>query len=124
MNIIKDVPNERGIIMYFYTDWCGYCKQAKPNWDLASKRLQEQFKWVTFDCSKRTSFPTLKKKYNVKAYPTVIGLSPKNNTGKRTVIPFQGEMTVSNLQLFATTLDKSACKRTINIKKKLNEMKL
>jgi len=123
MNIIKDVPNERGIIMYFYTDWCGYCKQAKPNWDLASKRSTEQFEWVTFDCSKRASFPTLKKKYNVKAYPTVIGLSPKNNTGKRTVVPFQGEMTVSNLQLFAATIDRNTCKRSEDIKKKLNEMK-
>ena len=122
MNKIKEVANDHGIIIYFHTDWCGYCRQSKPIWDLASKRLDSHVKWLSFNCSKRSSFPFMKKKYNIKAYPTVIGLTPSNQLGKRKVLPFEKELTTSNLQIFAATIDKSVCERRENMQEKLSQL--
>ena len=120
MNFIKNVPEDESIVLYFYTDWCGYCSQTKPNWDLAMKRTNSKIKWLSFDCSIRSNYPFVKTKYNIKAYPQVIGLSPKNKMGKRKMLVMNDEYTVTNLSLFATTLDKSKHKRKENVKEKLN----
>ena len=29
----KSLNNEDVLIMYFYTDWCPYCKKAEPEWE-------------------------------------------------------------------------------------------
>lgn len=121
MNTIKNVADDCSIVLYFYADWCGFCAQTKPNWELAKRRTTDKVNWLSFDCSNRSKFPFLKRKYNIRAYPQVIGLTPKNKMGKRKMLVMTDTLTASNLNLFAATLDKSNCKR-MNLSKKLNSI--
>ncbi len=120
MNEIKNVPDDQSVVLYFYANWCKFCNQTQPNWDMAVKRTNQNIKWLSFDCSNRSSFPVVKKRYNIRAYPQIIGLSPKNKMGKRKISILDDEYTVSNLSLFAATLDKSSLKPRYNMKEKLN----
>ena len=64
------------IIYFFYTDWCPYCKKAKPEWNEFKKEVNESVFYsnsynIVFeeiDCDKNTS---LANKYKIDSYPTI-----------------------------------------------------
>ena len=65
-------------IMYFYTEWCPYCKRARPEINKFETYLNNinntndnKFKIIRIDCDKN---PEKAEKYNVKGYPTIIML--------------------------------------------------
>lgn len=57
----------------FFTEWCGYCKKAKPEWERLSSELHgqningHQIVFRKIDCDKE---PDLAKKYGIEGYPT------------------------------------------------------
>ena len=65
------------LIIYFKTEWCPYCKKARPEWDKFvnyvnnindSKTYDFQIITSVVDCDKQSSVAD---KYNVDAYPTI-----------------------------------------------------
>tara|TARA_B100001093_G_scaffold497974_1_gene545522 strand:+ start:2610 stop:3107 length:498 start_codon:yes stop_codon:yes gene_type:complete len=63
-------------IMMFGTEWCPYCKKAKPEWDKFSKYIQnfnntnEEYEVVLIyiDCDKDVKTA---EKYNITGYPSI-----------------------------------------------------
>ena len=63
-------------IIYFYTEWCPYCKKAKPEWDKFSSYVNNfnntnedyHITLISIDCEKDTKTAD---KYNVSGYPTI-----------------------------------------------------
>ena len=61
-------------LLFFYTDWCPYCKKAKPIWNQLKEKYQNEpinntkvyFKEI--DCDKNESMAD---EYNIEGYPTI-----------------------------------------------------
>ena len=61
-------------LMFFYTDWCPYCKKAKPIWEQLKERYTNTpinnttiyFKEI--DCDKNE---TVADEYSIEGYPTI-----------------------------------------------------
>ena len=74
--INKNIDNSEDIlVMYFYTDWCPYCKKAKPEWDKfrsyvdnKNKSIDYTINTVSVNCDESKSVAD---KYEVDGYPTV-----------------------------------------------------
>jgi thiol-disulfide isomerase/thioredoxin len=73
--INKNYVNNEILILYFYTEWCPYCKQSMPE----INKFEEYIKGInsssnytiTFtkiDCDKQS---TLADKYKIEAYPSI-----------------------------------------------------
>ena len=72
----KELINSSGkaTIYYFYTEWCPYCKKAKPEWDkfkdvYTNKKVngfELEFKEVDCDKDEATA-----NQFNVEGYPTI-----------------------------------------------------
>ena len=65
------------IIMYFYTEWCPYCKKAKPEWDKFGSYINnynnnndEEYHvtLLSIDCDKDVKTAN---KYKINGYPTI-----------------------------------------------------
>lgn len=74
--INKDSPTGNDVlIMFFFTEWCPYCKKAKPEWDQFKEYIentnntnQYQVKLLSIDCDKS---PDVADKYKIEGYPTI-----------------------------------------------------
>ncbi len=78
---VKHSPNkeivkndENATIYYFYTDWCPYCKKARPEWDKFKDVYSDetingyklQFKEIDCDKDENTA-----SKFKIEGYPTI-----------------------------------------------------
>ena len=93
--------DEQGIeLYYFYTDWCPYCKKARPIWDKLKKKYENapvNGKTVSFkevNCEKEEG---LADKFNIEGYPTI-----KLVKGNQ-VIDYDAKPNDKNLKEFLTT---------------------
>ena len=80
--INKTNKNNEIVILYFYTEWCPYCKQSMSEINEFEKHIKGENASANYtitltkiDCDKQT---TLADKYKIDAYPT-IKLIYKNN---------------------------------------------
>ena len=70
---IKSTENE-ATIYYFYTEWCPYCKKAKPEWDKFESLYKDKpvngyklmFKSINCDEDEATA-----SQFKVESYPTI-----------------------------------------------------
>lgn len=66
--------NNEAELFYFYTNWCPYCKKAKPEWEKIKSEYENKtingttIYFREIDCEKDEETP---EKYNVEAYPTI-----------------------------------------------------
>ena len=101
--INKNVDNSEDIlVMYFYTDWCPYCKKAKSEWnkfesfvDNRNKSIDYNINLVSVNCDESKSIAD---KYEVEGYPTV-KLIYKNK-----VYDFDAKVTKDNLVEFLDSI--------------------
>lgn len=63
------------IIIFFYTEWCPYCRTAKPEWDNFKSYIDNinntnnyKVKLLSIDCDKK---PDIAEKYNIEGYPSI-----------------------------------------------------
>ena len=71
----SDTEENDVLIIYFFTEWCPYCKKAKPEWDKFQEYVKNvnntndyKINLLTIDCDKK---PEMANKYNVEGYPTI-----------------------------------------------------
>lgn len=101
--INKNIDNSEDIlVMYFYTDWCPYCKKAKPEWNKfesyvnnKNKGIDYTISLVSVNCDENKSIAD---KYEVDGYPTV-KLIYKNK-----VYDFDAKVTKDNLVEFLDSI--------------------
>jgi len=101
--INKNIDNSEDIlVMYFYTEWCPYCKKAKPEWnkfesyvDNKNKSIDYTISLVSVNCDESKSIAD---KYEVDGYPTV-KLIYKNK-----VHDFDAKVTKDNLVEFLDSI--------------------
>ena len=99
----KNIDNSEDIlVMYFYTEWCPYCKKAKPEWDKfqsyvdnKNKSIDYTINLVSVNCDESKSIAD---KYEVDGYPTV-KLIYKNK-----VYDFDAKVTKDNLVEFLDSI--------------------
>lgn len=99
----KNTDNSNDIlIMYFYTDWCPYCKKAKPEWNKfetyinnINKTSDYNIDLVSINCDEKKSIAD---KYNIEGYPSV-----KLITGNK-VYDFDAKVTKDNLIEFFNSI--------------------
>ena len=70
---IKGQPSDEVTIFLFYTEWCPYCKKAKPEWNAFKEKVEnthyeQKIIFREIDCDQD---PKLAEKYNVEGYPTI-----------------------------------------------------
>lgn len=72
----ENIDNSEDIlVMYFYTEWCPYCKKAKPEWNKfenyvgnKNKNIDYTINLVSINCDESKSIAN---KYKIDGYPTV-----------------------------------------------------
>ena len=108
-----DIRGNSGIeLLYFYTDWCPYCKKTEPIWNefkassLFQKEVYNESQWagitdgtykgtpVTFSNINCDENPKLADQYNIKGYPTI-----KLVKGNQ-VIEYDAQPTIPTLKQF------------------------
>lgn len=65
-------------LMFFYADWCGHCKKAKPEWESVKDELHntliknQRVFCVEYNCSDKTAETAqILKKYKIDGFPTI-----------------------------------------------------
>lgn len=99
----KNIDNSEDIlIMYFYTEWCPYCKKAKPEWNKfetyinnIKKSIDYNINLVTINCDEDKSIAD---KYDIDGYPTVKLIY------KEKVYDFDAKVTKDNLIEFLESI--------------------
>ena len=96
--------NDNMTIMYFYTEWCPYCKSSKPEWDEfksymknIEKTVDYNIDLISIDCDKQKDIAD---KYAIEGYPS-IKLIYKGNEYE-----FDAKVTKANLIQFYNSTDK------------------
>ena len=101
-NEMKDeIDNNDKYILFIYADWCGHCKDMKPDMEKFKKQSKEKIGSVFIGCIEDTiikKYPEIsdiiskKLKKDVEGYPTIIygkkGDDPKELSGKRNLKNF------------------------------------
>ena len=98
----KDDNSDDILVMYFYTEWCPYCKKAKPEWnkfesyvDNKNKNIDYTINLTSVNCDENKSIAD---KYNVDGYPS-IKLLYKNK-----VYDYDAKVTKDNLVEFLDSI--------------------
>ena len=69
----KDVPVDTANLYFFYTDWCGFCKKAMPEWEKLVSSGKTKFGTTEVNFVKVNAEKEREKadEYEVDAYPTI-----------------------------------------------------
>lgn len=106
----KEVPKKLSknapSLVYFYAEWCGFCKKFLPTWDeLEEANKRDDINIVKFSCV--THKDKCDKINIISGYPTIILYKPDTNSA----IKFEGNRSKEALSSFV----KSNTKISINI---------
>ena len=79
------------VLVLFYVDWCPHCKNFKPTWEKATKKLNNttingnKVRLESVNCEED---PETGKKYDVEGYPTIMAMTsggPQEFNGDRSL---------------------------------------
>ena len=93
----KTTDSNEATLYFFQTEWCPYCKKAKPIWDslindIGTKKINDvKLNFSTIDCDAN---PDLAEQYKVDSYPTII-LQNKENK-----ITYDAKIDITTLRKF------------------------
>lgn len=77
-------------IVFYYTEWCGYCNKFKPTWE----RIEKDVKNITtlkIDCDK---YKNIAENNNITEFPTLILYSGQDKT------KYEGDFTYESVMNF------------------------
>ena len=68
----KAQNTNKPIIVFFYTDWCGFCQRFAPTFDKITKKpaIKKNFAIAFVNCEKEEN-QKIMEEYNVQGFPTV-----------------------------------------------------
>ncbi len=78
----KALKTKKPVIVFFYTDWCGYCQRFAPTFDKITKssKMKKNFAVAFVNCEKEENHK-LMEEYGVQGFPTVFVI---DQNGKKT----------------------------------------
>lgn len=76
----KALKTKKPVIVFFYTDWCGYCQRFVPTYHKVSKNraIKKNFAIAYVNCEDAKN-SDLMKEYQIQAFPTVFVLDKEGN---------------------------------------------
>lgn len=76
----KALKKEKPVIVWFYTDWCGFCQRFAPTFGKLTKdfKIKREFA-VAYVNAELPENQGLMSEYQVQGFPTVYLLDPKTN---------------------------------------------
>tara|TARA_Y100001970_G_C14142657_1_gene808078 strand:- start:16 stop:504 length:489 start_codon:yes stop_codon:yes gene_type:complete len=102
--INRDKNSEDIFIVYFYTEWCPYCKSSRPQWDKFSTYVNNinntndyKTKLFLIDCDKEKAIAD---RFEIEGYPTVKLIY------KSEVYDYDAKVTKENLIEFLNSIKK------------------
>lgn len=95
----------KSFILFFYVDWCGYCKRLKKNFleQPEVKKNLAKYLRVKINPNKGKKEQALARQYGVTGYPTFLVVRP--NKSKTRIHPFTGGGKVWTVQEFISKLE-------------------
>ncbi len=99
-----DSNDEDILVMYFYTDWCPYCKRAEPEWKQFknyvdnknnNKNKDYTINVVSINCDENKKMAD---KYEIEGYPTIKLIY------KKKVYDYDAKVTKDNLVEFVNSI--------------------
>lgn len=78
----KAIETKKPILVFFYTDWCGFCQKFAPTFDKITKdaKIKANFAIAYVNCEDREANGKHIDEYKIKGFPTVFVV---NTDGKR-----------------------------------------
>jgi thiol:disulfide interchange protein len=75
--------DNRDVLMFFYADWCGYCKRFKPEFEAVKshieQNLSDRVRVEPVNCSKPgKNERQLMSEYGVQGFPTLLFINNNN----------------------------------------------
>lgn len=69
----KEIPPDTATLYFFYTDWCGFCKKAMPEWEKLESSGKDTYGTTKVKFTKVNAEEEREKadEYEVDAYPTI-----------------------------------------------------
>ena len=99
----KESTKNGKVFTLFYANWCGHCKNMKPNWVNAANQVNTngQQKMVMVDLGDKDELAQeqLRKDYNIRGYPTIVDLDGGKQVGE-----YSGERSVEALKNHALNM--------------------
>lgn len=76
----KALNTKKPVIVFFYTDWCGYCQRFAPTYFKLSKDkdIKKNFAIAYVNCEKPEN-SKLTQEYNIQGFPTVFVIDKDSN---------------------------------------------
>jgi thiol-disulfide isomerase/thioredoxin len=81
-------------LYFFFADWCGHCKNFKPEWQKLTNMSDLGVQFEEVDCTDSKNVPALATEYNVRGFPTLILVNGGNNA------TYEGERTANAIASF------------------------
>ncbi len=74
----KAKETKKPIIVFFYTDWCGFCQRFAPVFDKITKKsaIKKNFAIAFVNCEKEENQP-IAKEFEIQGFPTVYVIDEK-----------------------------------------------
>lgn len=81
-SIEKALETKKPMIVFFYTDWCGFCQRFAPTFDKITKssQIKKNFAVAYVNCENPQNAKTVEE-YGIEGFPTVFVV---DENGKRT----------------------------------------
>ncbi len=107
-NMEKALKTEKPVIVWFYTDWCGFCQRFAPTFGAITKdrKIKKNFA-VAYVNAEYPENQTLMMEYGVEGFPTVFLVNPKTKE----------KVHVDNAKLFAPEAKKDLVGEFLNFAK-------
>jgi protein disulfide-isomerase A1 len=97
-SLLEDVKNKK-VLVLFYNNNCGHCKELKPEWDKAEAKMSDKMVAIDVTNSSDEAIKTITTKFNINSYPTMLVLDNGSKTDT-----YDGERTESALVSFVQSM--------------------
>lgn len=93
----------KGSLILFYAEWCGFCKRLMPLWDKLEKDLSDKYNFIKISCVEKQE--QCKKIKYIDGYPTILYLNNLANN-KTNIQKFEGERSYEGFVQFLQEVSK------------------
>ena len=97
-SLLEDVKNKK-VLVLFYNNNCGHCKELKPEWDKAEAKMSDKMVAIDVTNASDEAIKAITTKFNINSYPTMLVLDNGNKTDS-----YEGERTESALVSYVQSM--------------------